>query len=344
MRVAVYYNNRDLRIEERPVPPIGTGEILLKVEASGICGSDVMEWYRIKKAPLVLGHEVTGTIEKVGLGVERYKVGDRVFVSHHVPCNTCRYCLKGHHAVCDTLRTTNFDPGGFAEFIRVPAINVDRGVFHLPNGMTFDEGTLIEPLACALRALRLARFRSGQSVLVLGSGVSGLLFVILSRTMGSGPLVVTDINEYRLEAARRFGAHVVFNPKEAKDGVPDKVRQVNNGSLADLVLVCTGAPQAISEAWQSVDRGGTIVFFAPAHPEAHVTIPVNDLWKNEVSILTSYAAAPSDIAKAIELMRSYRVHTSGLITHRLGMDEIGRGFQLVAGAQESLKVVIEPQR
>jgi len=151
VRVAVYYNNNDVRLEEMPVPAIGQHEMLVRVEASGICGSDVMEWYRIMRAPLVLGHEIAGTIAEVGKDVTRYKVGDRVFVSHHVPCNTCRYCLAGHHTVCDTLRSTNFDPGGFAEYLRVPAINVDRGVFLLSDEMSFDQGVFIEPLACVYR-------------------------------------------------------------------------------------------------------------------------------------------------------------------------------------------------
>ena len=128
MRVAMYYNNNDVRLEEMPKPKIGPGELLIKAIACGICGSDVMEWYRVKKTPRVLGHEMTGEIVEVGEGVNQYKVGDRVFVSHHVPCNTCRYCLSGHHTACETLHTTNFDPGGFAEYIRVPRINVDRGV------------------------------------------------------------------------------------------------------------------------------------------------------------------------------------------------------------------------
>src|SRR3989304_8070506 len=133
MRVSVYYNNNDVRLEERPVPKIRDGELLIKVIASGICGSDVMEWYRIKKAPLVLGHEIAGDIVEVGKGIDKYKKGDRVFVSHHVSCNTCHYCLIGHTSACDTLRTTNFEPGGFAEYIRVPMINVDRGSFVAPE-------------------------------------------------------------------------------------------------------------------------------------------------------------------------------------------------------------------
>ncbi|HIC24342.1 MAG TPA: hypothetical protein EYO82_00335 [Gammaproteobacteria bacterium] len=122
MRVAMYYNNHDVRLEEMPVPQIGPGELLLKVEAGGLCGSDVMEWYRIQRAPLVLGHEVSGQVVQTGVGVERYKEGDRLVVTHHVPCNACRFCLSGHHTVCDMLRETNFDPGGFSEYLRVPAM------------------------------------------------------------------------------------------------------------------------------------------------------------------------------------------------------------------------------
>ena len=200
----MYYNNRDVRLEEIPTPSIGPGELMVKVLASGICGSDVMEWYRIKKAPRVLGHEIAGEIVKAGEGVERYKAGERVFVSHHVPCNTCHYCLNGFHTVCDTLRTTNFDPGGFAEYIRVPRINVDRGVFILPEEVSFEDGVFIEPLACVLRGQRLAKFRPGQSVFVIGSGISGLLHVALARASGAGRIIASDINEYRLKAARNL--------------------------------------------------------------------------------------------------------------------------------------------
>jgi len=147
----MWYNNQDVRLEEMPTPQIGPGELLVRVLASGICGSDVMEWYRLDRAPLVLGHEIAGDIVRVGQGVELYKDGARVSAATHVPCNTCHYCLSGHHTVCDTLRRTNFDPGGFAEYIRLPAINVDRGVFLLPDEVSDEEATFTEPLACVLR-------------------------------------------------------------------------------------------------------------------------------------------------------------------------------------------------
>lgn len=225
MRVAVYYNNRDVRVEEAALPKIREDEILVKIEASGICGSDVMEWYRIKKAPLVLGHEIAGVVAEAGRRVSRFKSGDRVTVAHHVPCNTCRYCLAGNHSVCDTLRTTNFDPGGFAEYVRVPAINVDRGVFLLPDAMSFEDGTFSEPLGCVVRGLRAATMEAGKSVLVIGSGMAGLLQIKLAKALGAGKIIATDINDYRLNAAKRFGADYAFKAESDVPGMVKYTRQ-----------------------------------------------------------------------------------------------------------------------
>jgi len=341
MRVAMYYNNRDVRLEEMPIPRLAPGEILIRVWASGICGSDVMEWYRIRKAPLVLGHEIAGEVVEAGEGVRKFKVGDRVFATHHVPCNTCYYCLRGNHSACDTLRTTHFDPGGFAEYIRVPAINVDRGVFLLPDGVSFEEGSFIEPLGCALRGQRLARFQTGSSVLIIGSGMTGLLHLQVAISQGAGRIVTTDINEYRLEAALRFGADAVVH---AKEDVPKRLREINDGRLADIVIVCTGALSAIEQAFSSVDRGGTILFFAPVNPGTRVSIPFDELWWAGVTMTSSYAASPADIAIAIELIRSRRVNVKDMVTHRLPLAETGRGFQMVADAGDSIKVIVEPQR
>jgi len=337
----MYYNNRDVRLEEMPTPQIGPGELLVKVMASGVCGSDVMEWYRIKKAPLVLGHEITGQIVEVGEGVEQYKTGDRVFVSHHVPCNTCRYCLDGYHTVCETLHNTNYDPGGFAEYLRVPRINVDRGVFLLPDEVSFEDGAFIEPLACVVRGQRMARLQPGQTVLTLGSGISGLLHVALARALGAGRIVATDINEYRLNAARRFGADVVIH---AAEDVPTRLRRANEGRLANLVIVCTGAFPAFIQALQSVDRGGTVLFFAPTEPGVDLPVPVNDFWRNGITLMPSYGNSPLDAIVAIELIRARRVPVHEMITHRLSLAETGLGFRLVADAGESIKVIIEPHR
>ena len=340
MRVAMYYNNHDVRVEEMPVPEIGPGELLVKVEASGICGSDVMEWYRIQKAPMVLGHEVAGTIVQAGVGVERFKEGDNMIVTHHVPCNACHYCLSGHHTVCDTLRETTFEPGGFSEYLRVPAINVDRGVFTMPDGLSFDEASFAEPLACVYRGQRRANIQPGQSVIVLGSGLAGLLHINLARAMGASRIISTDMVPARLEAAKNLGADFTFL---ATDDIPARLLEVNNGRLADLVIVCTGATQALQQGLESVDRGGTVLFFAPTEPGVNISVPVNDLFfRNDATLTTTYAGAPGDLATALEMIGSRRVQVDEMISHRLGLEEAGLGFQLTAEAKSSLKVIIQP--
>jgi len=342
MRVAVWYNNQDLRVEERPIPALGPGELLVSVAASGICGSDVMEWYRLDRAPLVLGHEIAGEVVGMGGNIERHQVGTRVAVAHHVPCNTCHHCLNGHPTVCDTLRQTNFYPGGFAEYVRLPAINVDRGVFPLPDEVSFEEATFVEPLACILHGQRQANLRPGQDVLVIGSGISGLLHIMLARALGAGRIIATDINDYRLEAARRFGADFAIR---ADDFSPERLLEINRGRTVDLAIVCTGAVTAINQALTSVDRGGTVLFFAPTAPGVTVPLSINDLfWRMERTLTTSYAASPADYAAALELIRARRVPVGEMITHRLSLEETGLGFQMVAGAGSSLKIIIEPQR
>jgi L-iditol 2-dehydrogenase len=340
MKVAMYYHNHDVRMEEIPRPEIGPGEMLVKVMASGICGSDVMEWYRRQRAPLVLGHEMCGEIVEIGSRVSTFHPGQRVFISHHVPCNTCRFCLKGHHTACATLHRTNFDPGGFSEYVRIPELNVDRGVYVLPDEVSFEEGTFIEPLACVFRGQRLAGIEAGDAVLVIGAGISGLLHIQLARALGAGRVVATDIQEYRLQAALRFGADEVI---AAGEDLAQKFRQLNEHHLADLVIICAGVEAVIQPALQAVDNGGTLLFFAVPPSGVKVPLPIPDLWRREITIKTSYGAAPADLMTALELIKSRRLpHLSEMITHQLSLDEAGSGFRLVADAQESIKVIIKP--
>ncbi|MGH7810040.1 MAG: zinc-dependent dehydrogenase, partial [Candidatus Binatia bacterium] len=335
----MYYNNRDVRLEELPVPKIGPGELLLRTRASGICGSDLMEWYRIKKAPLVLGHEITGEVVEVGAKVENFQVGDRVFSSHHVPCGTCRYCLAGHQSVCDLLRTTHFDPGGFAEYIRVPKINVELGTLRIPDSMTYDEGSFIEPLACVVRAQRFARVAEGQTVLVIGSGISGLLHIQLARARGAERIMATDISDYRLNAAKQFGADTTIHGSE---NVPAKLLELNGGRLADRVIVCAGALPAAQQAMKSVDRGGTLLFFAPTAAGVDVPIPLFEFWRDEINVVTSYAGSGEDLKESLELIRNHKVRVADMVTHRLPLAETGLGFELAASGRDSIKVIIDP--
>jgi L-iditol 2-dehydrogenase len=338
---AVYYNNKDVRIEELPMPEIGEEEVLLKVMASGICGSDVIEWYRLPKAPKVLGHEATGVIDQVGRKVKSLKVGDRVFVSHHVPCNVCRHCQRGHHTACETLHTTNYYPGGFAQYIKVPKINVQYSVYKLPDDMSFEEGTFIEPLACVARGQRLADLHKDDSVLIIGGGISGILHAQLAEFKGVQNIVVADINQYRLGLAKKFGADHAL---DAKENLPQKLKEVNDGRLADQVIVCTGATSAALTALDCVEKGGTILFFAVPDPTVKVPLPINQFWRNEITLRTSYGAAPNDLEESMAVLATKRLNIKDMITHRLSLREAQEGFRLMAQAGESLKVILEPNR
>lgn len=340
MKVAMYYNNKNIPLEGMPVPKIGEDEILVKIIASGICGSDVMEWYRTKKAPLVLGHEIAGVIEQAGKNVKKFKKGDRVFVTHHVPCESCFYCREGKETVCDTLRSTNFSPGGFSQYVRVPKINVEKGTFPLPKNLSFEEGTFIEPLGCVVRGQRIADVRKNHSVLVLGSGISGLLHIKLAKSKGA-KVIATDINQFRMDMAKKAEADHVLN---AKDLTPEKLKKINHGKLADRVIVSTGAIPAIKQAFESIEKGGTILLFAPTDPGKNIEIPFNDLWFKGVTLTTTYAAVRKDLEEAISLIRNRKVNVRDMITHRLPLSETKKGFELVSKAEDSVKVIIEPQR
>jgi L-iditol 2-dehydrogenase len=295
----------------------------------------------VPKAPLVLGHEATGVIEKVGSKVKDVKVGDRVFVSHHVPCNQCRYCLRGSHTACHTLHTTNYYPGGFSQYIRIPKINIDFGIYKMPEDMSFEEGTFIEPLACVSRGQRLAELKREDTVLIIGGGISGILHTQLAKFKGLENIIVADINEYRLELAKKFGANHTLN---AKENLPQKLKEINNGRLADQVNVCTGATSAALTALDCVENGGTILFFAVPDPTVKLPVPINQFWRNEITMRTSYGAAPNDLEDSMRILATKQLNVKGMITHRLSLSEAQEGFRLMAEAGQSLKVILEPNR
>ncbi len=327
MKVAVYYRNSDVRIEERPKPVLNDGEILVKMKASGICGTDLMEWYRIKKAPRVLGHEMVGDI--VESKSSNFSAGQRVFVSHHVPCNECKYCREGNQTACETLHKGNYEPGGFSEYVRVPKVNVEKGTYVLPDKVSYEEGVMIEPLACAVRAQRVIGVKEGQTVLVLGSGVSGLLNIAVAKLKGAR-VIATDINEYRLGKAKEFGADEAVDARKLTD------------TKADRVMVCTGAMQAFEQAFRSIERKGTVMFFAI--PDRDITMPTTDFWRNELSFVSSYGAAPADLEESLQMISSGKVNVKGMVTDRFPLSQIQKGFDVAGKAQESLKVVITEEK
>lgn len=294
--------------------------------ASGICGTDVMEWYRIKKAPRILGHEITGEI--VESLSDKYQVGQRVFVSHHVPCNQCKYCLEGNQTACETLHGGNYDPGGFSQFIRVPALNVELGTYLLPENISYSEGTMLEPLACVVRGQRVIGVKKGQTVLILGSGFAGLLNIQMAKILGA-KVIATDVNDFKLAKAREFGADEVLN---ARKEITCK---------ADKVIVCTGAQSAIEQAFNSVDKKGVILLFAI--PEKKVEFPLEKIWRDEITVTSSYGAGPVDLEEALMIIKEGKIKVGSLITHQLPLSEIQKGFDCILAGKDAIKVILEPQ-
>ena len=335
MKVAYWYNNRDIRLEEVPAPAPGPQEMLIKVISCGICGSDIVEWYRLPRAPLVQGHEIGAEVVAVGDSVKIFKPGDRVFVAPKVPCLKCFYCRNGHYPQCSEIKERL--PGGFAEYILVPQILVENGAYLLPPQINYDQSTFIEPLACVIRAQRLAQVKKGSSVLVIGCGMSGLLHVKIARAKGC-TVIAADINPLKLECARRMGANIVIN---AAENVTEQLI-AQTGRKTDVVLLCASADSALEQAWSSLDKGGTIVLFAVPGPDKKVVVPVNDFWMKEITILTSYYCGPPDIVESMQLIASGDITVDDLITHRLPLADIARGFQLVLDGRESIKVIIKP--
>lgn len=335
MKVALWYNNNDIRIKNVPTPKPKQKEMLVRVISCGICGSDIVEWYRLPRAPLVQGHEIGAEVFAVGKSVEKFKPGDRVFIAPKVPCMKCSYCQNGHYPQCSEVKERL--PGGFAEYILVPEILIENGTYLLPDNITYDQSTFIEPLACVIRAQRLAGVKKGQSVLIIGCGMSGLLNLKLASTKGC-KITAADINRKKLEMARQMGADITV---DATDNIAERLIE-ENGKKADVVLLCASADSAVEQAWKCVDKGGIIVLFAVPGPDKKVVVPVNDFWMKEITILTSYYCGPPDIIEAIKLIEWRHIVVDDLITHRLPLADIVKGFQLVSDGQESIKVIINP--
>ncbi len=338
MRVARYYGPDDVRVEWMPVPRPGPGEILVRVRACGICGSDILDWYLQPRAPLVPGHEPAGEVVAVGPGVERFRPGDRVFVHHHVPCFACHYCRRGHHTLCPVFHRTRVEPGGFAEYIRVPAPNVEKDVWKLPENVSYEEATLVEPLACALRAWGRVTVFPDDTAAVIGCGVSGLLLIMAGRLYPVGRVFGVDPLESRQKAAVEAGAAEAFPP----EGAADAIRSRNGGRGADLVIVATGNPAGVGLAFDLVEPGGTVLLYAPTPPETELAVRPHRLFFDEITLVASYSATPLETGPALGLVAAGRVPAGRLITHRLPLDETADGLRLVRRGTDSLKVVILP--
>jgi len=338
MKVAMYYSREDIRIDSMPVPKIGEDEALVEMKACGICGSDLMDWYLKSRAPLVLGHEPAGVIAKKGRAVKGFDVGDRVFVHHHVACLKCHYCLHGDYTLCDRFHETNIKPGGFAEHFKVPSPNLQADTLKIPNTLSFEEATLIEPVGCCLRALKKCNIRKGDSVAIIGAGATGIIHTALSKILNATRTIVSDLIDYRLDVARKFGADVLVNPKN--ENLAEVVKAETDGRGVDVTVVTAPSLKAYKAGIGICRKGGKLCVFASTKPNEYLKMSPKDFLFSEIRVIPSYSTSHLETRAALELIRSGKLDVKDLITHRFKLADAAKAFKVAHESKESLKVVI----
>jgi L-iditol 2-dehydrogenase len=338
MKAAVYYGQQDIRIEEMPTPEIGDDEVLVQMKACGVCGSDLMDWYLKTRVPMVLGHEPAGIVAKKGKKVQNFSVGDRVFVHHHVACLTCHYCLHGDYTLCKQFHETNIKPGGFSECFKVPAPNVQIDTLKIPEQLSYEEATLIEPVACCIRAIKKCNIQTGDTVAVIGAGATGLIHTALSKIFGAKKTVVSDLVEFRLRLAEQSGADITVNPKN-KD-LMETVKAATDGRGVDIAVVTAPNLEAYRAGINICRKGGKLCVFAPTDPEKHLQISPKELFFSELQIIPSYSTSHLETRTALQLLETKRMDVKPLITHRYTLKQTAQAFKTALETKESLKVII----
>lgn len=339
MKIAKTYAWGDTRIEEHPKPVLSDGDILVRVVACGLCGSDASRWYVEKKAPVVLGHEPAGVV--VESRSSRVREGDRVFVHHHVPCGKCRHCVRGAETSCQLFKTTRLDPGGFAELVRVPADNVERDVLVLPDPMSYERATFIEPTACSLRALTKLKWTDEDVGLVIGLGAMGLTNARALKQRGARLVIGSDLQASRRE--RALATRACDAVVDATEDVRSQVMELTKGLGADHVIVGPSSTKVIDQAYDLVAPGGTLVLFSPMSPEARWNLAPSRLYFHEINVTASYSCGPRETREALELIASGELEVDDLVSHRIDLTGLNDGIERTAKAEgDWLKAIVYP--
>jgi L-iditol 2-dehydrogenase len=347
MRAAVYRGKGRIVVEDVPVPRIAEGEVLIRVAACGICGTDIKKIeHGFVAAPQIFGHEVSGTVVALGAGVTRWKLGDRVMSFHHIPCGACFYCERRLHSQCAVYKmtglTAGFDPngGGFAQYVKAMPWVAERGMVAIPNEISFEEATFIEPVNTCIKAIEKARVAPGQAVLIMGQGPIGLLLMMLSKLAGAF-VIGSDPMPERRGKSLSLGADLALDPRTAR--IADEIRSRTDGRGADVVLVAVPMPAALSDALAIARPGGRILLFAQNDPEMRIEFPAAAVGVEEKEILGSYSAAVDRQEEAARLIFSRQLPVRELISHRFSLEAMNRALELAAHPiGDSLKVVIQP--
>jgi L-iditol 2-dehydrogenase len=338
MRAAVYHPPSEIRVEERPRPQIGAGEVLLKVRACGVCGTDVLKVTRaLPKKPVVLGHELVGDVVEIGAGVTKFKLGDRVVVAHHVPCGNCHFCRHGNHSMCRHFKETNLDPGGFAEYLRIPAEHVEQTAFLVPKKLSDDEALFTEPLSCCVRNVRRASLLPGDFTVVVGMGSIGLMMVQLLKLIPTQVLAL-DLFEDRLDLAKKLGAD--FALRGDAPNIAEFIAEKTEDRRADLVCFTAGGDKVFQSAFQWVRDGGALNLFASLS-DRPVEISLDALYHHEITVFSSYSPSPEDLVEAHRLLCEGKVKVAPLVTHHVPLEQIQESIGWIT-AQKAMKVIINP--
>ncbi|GAA4712227.1 zinc-binding dehydrogenase [Brevibacillus fulvus] len=343
MKAAVYYDKGDIRYEEVALPMIGPDEILLKVKACGLCGTDIHKALdRLVSPGTVLGHEIAGEIVEVGREVKGYAAGDRIYAAHHVPCFTCHHCRRGAYSLCPQFKRTNVEPGGFAEYIRIPALHVQHTIGKLPAQVSDEQGAMVEPVACCLHGFEKIDFRPGASVLIMGAGQIGCIQIQLARHFLASQIIVSDLNPFRLQKALEFGADYAVN--SATHDLETEVMEITAGAGVDVVIISAGVDALLPQAINVLNRGGTVLVFAPFSGR-QVSIPAARFFQDEVKIVGAYSSNPYHYPTALQLLSSRIVDAEKMITHRFSLAELPTAIACAHHPSgQVIKVMIKPEQ
>lgn len=341
MKANIYYGIDDFRYEERPVPEMGDDEVLIAMRTCGLCGTDIHKAvHQTVPTPTVLGHEIAGDVVRVGARVKTFQEGDKVFVAHHVPCFTCHYCLRGHYSLCPQFKQTNLDPGGFSEFIRVPAFHVQHTMGKLPDGVSYDEGAMVEPVACCLHGFHAIDMRPGNSVLIMGAGQIGCLHAQIARHFLADLIIVSDVNPFRLKKAKQLGADVTINV--AEEDTVERVMELTDKRGVDIVIIAAGVSALLAEAMTCAARGGQILVFSPFKREP-VEVPAFRFFEDELRVVGTYSSTPYDYEPALQLIKNGVIQVEDMVTHRFPLAQLHEAITLANNPKSDvLKVLITP--
>jgi len=341
MKAAVVKSNSNIEIKNIEKPPVGPGDILVKMRACGICGSDVEKVFgKYGQLSMRLGHEPAGIITQIGSEISNFSVGDRVFTHHHVACysDDCHECSHGNETMCKKYYESNLEPCGLADEYVVPEWNVKHGgVLNIPDSMSFEEAAMIEPLACCIRAWNKFKHHKNDSVAILGVGPTGIMHALLAKLYGLGKVFCLDLNEFRLDFAKKFDTITI------NSGNTDALEQIKSETAnqgVDVVIVATSSLNALKDAINFVRKGGIIVMFGVPSKGAKVDLDMSEVYSKGITIVNSYAASDFDTKEALEMISTKKINVKQLITHKYNLSDVQKAFEHAKTGKDAMKIII----